>query len=165
VTLDIETLTTRYSSRGVFVDTNLLLLLFVGNLDPRLILTCKRTRSFSEDDYRTLCRYLSHFKRRITTPNVLTEVSNLASALGDNSRFFESVFSPALDVLSEEYVPSRNLSESKTLAKFGLTDAGILKLAKGKFLLLTEDFALAQYFESIGGHAINFNHIRPLGWR
>jgi hypothetical protein len=37
-------------------------------------------------------------------------------------------------------------------------------LVKNRYLLLTDDFRLSQYFASAGGDAINFNHIRTASW-
>ena len=43
-------------------------------------------------------------------------------------------------------------------------DTGILRLARGKYLVLTDDFRLSQYLQKMEIDVLNFNHIRPLGW-
>lgn len=160
-----EDITQKYARLGILVDTNLLLLLFVGALDRNLVPNFKRTTQFVPEDYDTLTMYLSIFTTLITTPNVLTEVSNLAKNLGHRElEFFRDVFSPLVQTLEETYVESKTVVNEYYSARLGLTDSAIISLAKGQYLLLTDDFKLAQYFQSIGGDAINFNHIRPRYW-
>lgn len=103
-----ERLITRYRSRGVLIDANLLLLFFVGMVDRQLIVRFERTHAFVPEDYDTLCRLLAVFQKRVIMPNVLTEVSNLAGKLKD--RYREAVFGSirqAFELLDEEYVPSQ----------------------------------------------------------
>ncbi|MGD0517565.1 MAG: hypothetical protein ABSA26_08525 [Thermoguttaceae bacterium] len=71
----------QYSRQGIIVDTNVLLLFFVGKYEPLLIAKHKRTRQYSIEDFQILEKFLKLFQNRIiTTPNILTEASNL---LGD----------------------------------------------------------------------------------
>jgi len=73
----------RYRSRGVLVDTNILLLHFVSDYDRELVPRFKRTATFAVDDYDLLIKLLTRFNSVVTTPNVLSEVSNLAGQLGE----------------------------------------------------------------------------------
>ncbi|MGP8256487.1 MAG: PIN domain-containing protein [Methanoregula sp.] len=164
----LDILFKRYRRKGILVDTNLLLLWLVGRYDRSLIHTHKRTQEFVPEDFDTLYAFLREFATLATTPNILTEVSNLAAQMRDPRRatvFFEQVFAKEVRVLAETYVPSATTMEESSFRKLGLTDCCILALAKGKYLLLTDDFCLAQCFESIGGHAVNFNHIRLGNWK
>src|SRR5438445_13474765 len=63
---------------GILVDTNILLLLLIGNYDRSLITTFRRTDKFTESDYVLLVDFLSRFATIYTTTHVLTEVSNLS---------------------------------------------------------------------------------------
>jgi hypothetical protein len=161
----IERLTLDYKKRGILTDTNLLLLYFVGKFDVGLI-GGKRTKQYCVEDFDILCRYLDLFDRHVTTPNVLTETSNLVfSLVGTRSHhFFNNIFSKFVDVVEERYVPSRTLTDDVALPLLGLTDCGIMKGLQGEYLLLTDDLALSNNFNAIGGDSINFNHIRMLGW-
>ncbi len=67
----------RYRRRALLLDTNLLLLYFVGAFRPDRIGTFDRTSKYSVDDFALLERLISQFKLMTTTPHVLTEVSNL----------------------------------------------------------------------------------------
>jgi len=154
----------KYINKGVFVDTNLLLLWFVGTLDRKLITKFKRTEQFAQEDFDTIDDLLCVFNNRVTIPNVLTEVSNLAKLGSQNKAFFTEIFPKFINIMNEQYVSSSSAC-GPSLSRFGLTDACILSLVKGKYLLLTDDFRLSQFFTSIGGDAINFNHIRMLNWK
>lgn len=165
MTTHIEQLTNKYRSKGVLLDSNLLLLLFVGSCDVHWITTFKRTSTFTIDDYKLLLRYVDQFQRRVTTPNVMTEISNLANSLTSRSKAtFADVFRRGLALFEEQYVSSASASTHDAFQKYGLTDAAIITYAKDSFLLLTVDFPLAQYFESKGGDVVNFNHMRQAGW-
>ena len=161
----ISKITNQYRTRGIIVDTNLLLLYFIGRFDRTLIKRFKRTKSFSDDEYDLLKNYINLFSVRVTTPNIMTEVSSFASQLGNEcENFFNTTFLKETTLLSEEYLPSKEIINQSKHHKFHLTDCGIIILAKKKYLLLTDDFKLSKYFDSIGGNSVNFNHIRTIAW-
>ena len=156
----------RYCTAGVLVDTNILLLLFVGSIETRLIKQFKRTRErFEERDFDLIMSFLALFKSRIvTTPHILTEVSNLAGQLGSRKKQFFPHFAKGISRLIEHYEPSANLARAGSFAKFGLTDAAIINLVQDQFLVLTDDFPLANYLSKQGVDVINFNHLRFESW-
>lgn len=157
----IDELVARYQNRGIFIDANLLLLYFIGKHDTDRITKFKNTMKFTVDEFRLLEAFLDAFKRLVTTPNVLTEVSSLSGQLAENLRLpFYSDFANHISLLEEHYVPSLTASSLELFNKFGLTDSGIIQLVKDKFLVLTEDFKLAGYLQNRGIDVINFNHIR-----
>lgn len=84
----------RHRTTGVVLDTNILLLYFVGLLDPQAIPKFKRTDTFVVEDYYTLLAVLQFVSKPITTPNILTEVSNLLGQLPEHlkSRFREHCY-------------------------------------------------------------------------
>ncbi|NQU24184.1 MAG: hypothetical protein HQ567_23125 [Candidatus Nealsonbacteria bacterium] len=153
----------RFRSRGVLVDTNILLLHFVGTLDPELIPRFKRTNQFTVDDYHLLRRILDRFTCIVTTPNVLTEVSNLCGQLGEprKTECFRE-FGKGIQTLDEKYVQSTTATQEETFPKLGLTDSGILHLAQGAYLVLTDDFTLYQLLENASIAVLNFNHLRRI---
>ncbi|HEY0098091.1 MAG TPA: hypothetical protein VGB76_03955, partial [Pyrinomonadaceae bacterium] len=67
--------------------------------------------------------------------------------------------------LEEHYVATAKLSATEHFPKLGLTDAGILNLAKDQYLVLSNDFKLVGYLSKQGVDAINFNYIRTLNWK
>ncbi|MDQ3259015.1 MAG: hypothetical protein M3R15_34990 [Acidobacteriota bacterium] len=155
----------RYRSKGILVDTNLLLLYFVGRYDPDRISRFKRTQSFSEDDFLLLASILAFFNKIVVTPNILTEVNSLSNQLPDDIKAsYYSEFAQCLDVLEEHYISSSELARTNHFLRFGLTDAGIVSLVQGSYLVLTDDLKLASYLQRLDIDVINFNNIRSLNW-
>lgn len=157
--------TRAYNKLGVVIDSNLLLLLFLGSYERRQITGNKRLSMFTDEDFDLLTRFLEPFSKLVTTPHILTEVSNLSNAIPENQRetYFQW-FKSRLVLLEEEYVPSA-LVMANPWAKFGLTDAAIAAIAKSRYLVLTDDFRLSQSLQSASIDTVNFNQLRGLAWR
>jgi rRNA-processing protein FCF1 len=155
----------RYRSRGILVDTNILLLYFVGKFNRDQVPKFKRTNQFTPEDFDLLVRLLSLFKRIATTPNVLSEVSNLSGQLDGSARtaYFRE-FARGIETLDERYVESAAASRMEHFPKLGLTDSAIFHCSKGQFLLLTDDSRLYELTERSGIDVINFNHLRQAAW-
>jgi hypothetical protein len=121
--------------------------------------------AFTEDQFLLLAKFFAVFDKVITTPNLLTEVSNLLGQLPDTLRSsFFAVFAKRLALLEEHYSPSASVSTMTHFDRFGLTDSGIAQLVEGRYLVLTDDLSLFGYLQNRGIDAINFNHIRSLAW-
>src|SRR5882724_12873595 len=98
----------KYRKAGVLVDTNLLLLYFVGLYDPTFIPKFKRTDIFTMDDYLVLTLFLKEFSRVVTTPNILTEVNSFSNQLPENLKpDYYAKFARGIAALEEIYMPSR----------------------------------------------------------
>jgi len=143
----------------------LLVLLVVGSVDRRLIERHKRLRDFTIEDYDRLRSLLDKFSGIVTTPNVLTEVSNLAvhqdSASTEVKARLRLGLAALAGKLNERYLPSRAVVALEEFRFLGLTDSANL-LVEG-VTILTCDAVL--YLASLkkGLAAINFNHLRG-GW-
>jgi hypothetical protein len=147
------------------IDSNLLLLLFLGSYERTQISTNKRLATFTEEDFDLLTRFLAQFSQLVTTPNILTEVSNLSHAIPETKKAaYFAWFAGSLAVLQEEYVSSATALGNRW-ARFGVTDAGIAEIAKNRYLVLTDDFRLSQSLQSDGIDTLNFNHLRDANWR
>lgn len=77
----------KYKQKGILIDTSILLLYIVGSFDINLIRTFKRTQMFSENDFKIVPKFIDYFELKITTPHVLTEVSDFI----DNRQSLQSV--------------------------------------------------------------------------
>jgi hypothetical protein len=155
----------KYADSGVFIDSNLLLVLLVGEFDRERVDTFKRTKHLGSEGYDTLVKFLGAFQRKVTCPHVLTEVSNLASNLYDEDliRFFEAFAQYAANTY-EISLRSSDAVRRPELSSLGLTDTVILSEAVGKYLVLTDDFRLAAKVNKAKGDAVNFNHIQEMNW-
>jgi rRNA-processing protein FCF1 len=108
---------------------------------------------------------MRQFDRLATTPNVLTEVSNMAAQIGGEAETkLRLILAALLEVLDERYVPSREACRVEEFRRLGLTDASLLLLAKQEFLVLTDDRHLYTALQKNGVDAINFNHLRDGAW-
>lgn len=159
----IDQLWRRYRRKGLLIDTNLLLTYFVGLCDRELLLTFKRTAAFSWEDFLLLGKFVTSFQLLVTTPNILTEVSNLLS--DDVRDRCLAVLISQIEKLDERYPASTELVKAPAFPKFGLTDAGIGSTARGRYLVLTDDFRLSNHLRTEGQDVVNFNHLRQLNWR
>jgi rRNA-processing protein FCF1 len=161
----IRSLFQNYKQKGILIDINILLLWFVGSVNRSRISQFNRTEKFLPEDYDLLIQILSYFSKILTTPNILTEVNSLVNQLGEpeRSQCF-SIFAQTFTKLDEFYIESKNVALIENFAKYGLTDSGIVMLAKNKYLVLTDDLKLANYLQKIGIDTINFNNIRTYGW-
>ncbi len=153
----------RYCRKGILVDTNILLLLLVGDLDPRRISTFKNTSShFAVEDYDTLSAIVKQCPSIIVTTHILTEVSNLLGQFGDplKADYFQH-FVSKIRLFHEDSILSANISDTAVFRKLGLTDSAIIHLAKElDYLVLTIDFSLYSHLERHGVAVINYNHLR-----
>lgn len=155
----------RYKPKGILVDTNILLLLFVGAVNRERISRFNRTEKFIPEDYDTLVTVLEAFTTIVTTPNILTEVNSLINQVREPERSeCLKIFAKNISRLNECYLESKQVAKNEKFVKFGLTDCGITDLAPQKYLVLTDDFRLTNYLQQQGIDRINFNNLRPYGW-
>lgn len=157
-----EDLIVRFRDGDILPDSNLLLLLLIGSFERQRIRAFKRTSEFSESDFDLLVVFLSGFRRRKTTPHILTEVSNLANALPEYLKpAWFAHFAAQVGAFFEVYEESKILMQRLEFHAFGLTDAAICSLSSGT-LILTKDFRLSGFLRSRNLPVLDFNEIRAL---
>lgn len=150
-------------ARSILVDSGPLLLLLIGSVDPKLIPRHKRLDAYSENHFDELRSFVEGFGRVLVTPNILTEVSNLAPSfkLGDDelkSRVLSRLARLIEEVL-EVVVPSREAVAQAEFVRLGLTDSGVLSASEENVTVLTADFNLYQALLGRGRAAINVFHL------
>jgi rRNA-processing protein FCF1 len=156
-----------YRHKGLLIDTNVLLLYIVGLVNRSRIEKFKRTQKFTPKDFDRLNEILAYFQKVITTPNIMTEVSNLTNQLNEpeRSQCFEFIANIIAN-LEEVYTATQRLAANRSFAKFGITDVGIQTVAKElQCLVLTDDSKLAAILQAEGIDTINFDIIRSFGWQ
>ncbi|HEU4562182.1 MAG TPA: hypothetical protein VFS20_30415 [Longimicrobium sp.] len=147
------------------IDTNLLLVLLVGAQDRNQIPRFKRTRRYTVEDYDHLANYVAGFRRVVVTPDVLTEVSNLAGQLAEplRSRVLGQLGVFAATQAAERYVPSSEAVKERDFLRLGLADATVVLAANNpdeKFAVLTDDVDLYTKLLAEDVDAVNFFHLR-----
>lgn len=163
----VEILVVKYRNRGILVDSNLVCLLFAGMLDEASIPNVKPTKAYSVNDYLLLKQVLAPFRNRMirTTPNILTEVSNILGNAyhGDRrAEFRKALKIAARQLFAESYFDSESVRRRAEHEKFGLTDSAIIAACQAdeRYRLLSDDLNLVQYAGGQQVDAINFNHVR-----
>lgn len=155
------TILARYRSTGILIDTNILLLLIVGSYKRDLVGRHKRTVTFLPRDYDLLVRLVGQFDKILTTHAIMCEVSNLASQIGDPDRTeILATLRRFVGAMQEHAISSIDASRCERFLKIGITDSGILELAKTDIPVLTDDIVLANFIRASGATAFNFNHYR-----
>jgi hypothetical protein len=157
-----------HKGKSVLLDSNLLLVFLAGSFDPCLFGSFKRISDYTLNDYDLLVRLLSFFKTLLTTPHILTEVSNLANSLPewlkpDWHRNIAVLIASEQDHsgLKEQWTPAIELAKMPEFAAFGITDAALAKLASDA-LVVTEDHRLSGFLQSQGIPVLNFGDLRRL---
>ena len=169
MTKSIPELLNYHRHRGVLVDTQLLLLWCVGTFDKARVATFKNTRGYLTEDYELLASFIGQFDRILTTPNVITELSNLAGQLGEPARSnFFSYFSEFVrsECVEERYLETAKVAQDKAaFVRLGVTDVAVKLVTKPEDnLVLTDDFGLFDHLSREGAQVINFSHFRMQGW-
>lgn len=161
-----DDLVARNRSRGVAVDTALLMLLAVGQYERGYISKFKRTAQYSDEDYDILNRFLGGFNRLILSPHVLCEASNQSfqipqARLGSYLGHFLSLISK----LEEVYVPKESIITNSYVRRLGVTDTGlIISCVERGCLLLTTDRTLVGLARKEGVDVFHFDEIRGYNW-
>jgi hypothetical protein len=163
-----EQLFARHVGKSLLLDSNLLLVFLTGASDPGLFGRFKRISSYTIKDYELLVRLLNSFTVLLTTPHILTEVSNLANNLPDRSkavwyRNFAKLILSEQDTpgLRERWTPAAELAETKEFAAFGIADSALASLSS-EALVVTEDHRLSGALHSRGITVFNFGDLRKL---
>ena len=162
---DAASLIEKYRGKGVFVDTNLLVLLLVGLVNPKRICNFKRTENFEIADFYRLQRLIDWFGPPIAaTPHVLSQVSDLAKLSGPEFHKARELFKQLVTDIDECTFAAKELVHHELFHQFGLADASVATACEQHRLVLTADVLLYSSLTSRGPDAVNFNHVRALAW-
>lgn len=142
----------------LLLDTNVLLLLVVGSFERGAVSRNKRTAQFSEADFDLLNRERLKYSRTVTTPGILTEVSDLLPeswhrTLGGH---MVSLYGDFI----EQSAGKEIVTKDPVFVRLGYADAMILTLATENITVMTDDVQLYLELEYRGSTVINFNHLR-----
>ncbi len=149
----------------VLLDSNLLLLLLVGSVDPVYLSKTRTLQAFAPEDFDLLADILQSFRTLVITPHILTEVSNLLGKERDDiCRSGREAMAELVTKSREESAPSIKLVAENSFLRLGLADAAIAVAMTLPAFVLTTDGPLYRHLSSSGAAAANFNYIRQAGW-
>jgi hypothetical protein len=133
-------------------------------VNKRRVVDFKRTQNFTIEDFETLSRLINWFGKLFTTPHVLSQVSDLTDLPGKDLGAIRRLFGTVVEQMEESYEVSKTLVTHDLFSRLGLTDAAIATVCSTGVLVLTTDLNLHLALQQRGADALNFNHLRPLGW-
>jgi hypothetical protein len=118
-----------------------------------------RLQKFTPSDHNLMSMIAHYLNKIITTPNIMTEVDNLArQASPDKHRLVNAMRGRFGKI--EIYLTSDTAISLKIYESVGLTDTHILAMASDNHLIITDDLPLYHWLSSLQRDAININHIR-----
>ncbi len=147
-----------YKQKGLLIDTNILLLYIVGAVDINLIRNFGRTANFAENDFYVVSKFVDYFDIKITTPHILTEVSNLFG----NRKSLKVALSKFIELTNEIFLVSKKIAETKTFLQFDLADTAVCETAKNSYLVITNDRPLFGYLVNQQIDAVSLNQLRMI---
>ena len=152
--------------KRLLVDTNLLVLLVVGTVNPNRIQSFKRTSQYNKSDFHLLTQVIARFDTLYTVAHVMAEVSNLTDLAGRERLEARQVLKKLLEITSEPAVESLRAAEAKAYHRLGLVDAAISLVAHDqRCSVLTDDLDLYLSLAHEGINALNFAHLQAQEWR
>lgn len=164
-----ERLFAHHRGKAVLLDSNLLLVFLSGALGIRIFKTFKRINKYQFGDYELLTRLLGAFSVLLTTPHILTEVSNLADSLtGSYKRDWDENFTALVRSektrigVREKWTSAAVLSERPEFLPFGIADTALTELSS-EALVVTEDHRLSGFLKRRGIPVLNFDDLRKIG--
>lgn len=139
------------------MDTNLLLVFIVGNVDPNL-LGRKRTSGYSEYDYYQIVTILEKFSKFVVVPQVLAETAILLKQCASEVATAQDLYAELARFIRDSRVlelhpSSKAAVQIQAYRWLHYTDVEILEGAGKKFLIFTTDGGL---IKEAGENALPF---------
>lgn len=130
----------------ILIDTNALVVLLIGLINPDLVSRHKRTSIYEKQDFYDLLDVIEKFENLIVLPNIWTETDNLLNNFtGSQKVTYVQKITETLRASSEKYIHSIKATEAPSFYDLGLTDSLILNCAQECDLLITSDSNLSDY--------------------
>ncbi len=128
------------------IDTNALIILLIGVVDPNLFKTHKRTSIYEEQDFHDLISFIGDIQHLVVLPNVWTEVDNLLNGFNKShkDKYVEELTN-IIKLTTEKFLESETATKSYGFFDLGLTDSLLLEYSSECELLITSDSSLSDY--------------------
>jgi rRNA-processing protein FCF1 len=130
----------------ILIDTNALVVLLIGLIDPRLFKTHDKTSIYEEQDFVDLLDVIGSFDKLIVLPNVWTEADNLLNKFSGHykDKYIENL-TKVIKGTTEKFLESIIATGSGGFYDLGLTDSLLLEYGRECKLLITSDSTLSDY--------------------
>jgi rRNA-processing protein FCF1 len=160
---DFERFDQNARTRGILIDTNLLVLLVVGAVNRDRIPQFKRTSGYTADDWDLLTGILEQIPRRYSIAHILAEVSALTDLKGPELNIAREILYNAISLTEELPIASIEACESEYYRRLGLTDAAIGLAARLKGCsVVTNDSKLYLALLEDGASVLKFDDLRAM---
>jgi hypothetical protein len=148
----------KYRSRGIIIDTNLLLLLAIGLYNPNRIVTFKRTSKFDATIFQAVVTVVKQFEQRYTTPYLVAELDNISRMLPMHewiaiSRIMQTLVPSLIEICDG----SSSVLAHALHAEIGVADCSIAMVPDT--LIFTDDLPLASRLQGMGRDVLNIGHL------
>jgi hypothetical protein len=150
-------------NQTVLVDANILVLMVVGATDASRLAAFARTKQYTPEDYELGALVLQRYRTAVTTPHILSQVSDLlrhSGAWGDFADELSLRLKSVYRTSIEHFVPARVLARPAGFPDFGLADCAVLDAAKRGCTVFTDDLNLHNWVLSNGWLSLNFTEVR-----
>lgn len=151
-----------YKNIGAVIDTNIMLLYFIGQYDINLIEKFERTDTFTKEEFKILKNIINKMKEIKITPNILTEINNFTKRMDNN---YYDTFRTITKDFNEQYFSTKKLCSNEFFYKFDITDISILEIAKMGYLVITNDKKLVGLIRSLKLDVLYWYDIKNLIWQ
>lgn len=130
----------------ILIDTNALVVLLIGIIDPRIYKWHNRTSIYNEEDFDNLLATIGSIEKLVVLPNVWTEVDNLLNDFGGEYKYqYVNKITETIKGTTEKFLESQKATQSPYFQHLGLTDSLLLEHSKLCELLITSDSQLSDY--------------------
>lgn len=145
----------------ILIDSNVLVILMLGLVDPNLIGKDKRSSIYEKEDFYKLLNAIGSIDKIVVLPNIWTEVDNLLNHVSGSYKYqYIEKITSTIRVTSEEYIKSSIGTQSSNFSHLGLTDSLILEFAKKCDFLITDDSRLSDFARANGILVYDMKSIR-----
>lgn len=136
----------------IVIDTNALIVLIIGFIDPKLFKTNKRTSIYEVEDFEDLLSVIGDIKNLVVLPNVWTEVDNLLNTTFSSNYKYQYIekLTQTIQLTTEQYLTTIQATKNPHFYDLGLTDSLLLDYAKACKMLITSDSKLSDYAVAYG---------------
>lgn len=135
----------------ILIDTNALIVLLIGFIDPKLFANHKRVSIYDVDDFEALVTIIKNVDQLVVLPNIWTEVDNLLKDFSGSYKYpYIENLTNVIKASTEKYIASSIAISNDYFFELGLTDSLILEHAKECKLLITSDSRLSDFAKANG---------------